>query len=135
MRTTHENIVSLKKNEVFVFGSNLSGIHGGGAARIAMDKFGAVYGYPTGLQDQSYAIPTKSKNIARTLTVDEIEPYVAEFIDFATDNSELHFLVTEIGCGLAGHVPEDIAPLFIKAIHLNNISLPKRFWDVINSII
>lgn len=132
MRTTSEKITELKPNETFVFGSNLSGIHGGGAARLAHEKFGAIYGNGIGLQGQSYAIPTKSEGIKRSLTVSEIQPYVNLFIGYAMQNPDMLFLVTEIGCGLAGNSAEDIAPLFKYAVMVPNIHLPEKFWKVLN---
>ncbi len=124
-RITPSWIDSLKENEIFVFGSNLAGMHGGGAARIARLHFGAVMGKGVGLQGQSYAIPTMQGG------VETIRPYVEEFLDFANHHSELHFLVTPIGCGIAGFETEDIAPLFEKAKEMKNISLPESFWEVI----
>ena len=118
-RFTPDFITELKENEVFVFGSNLSGFHGGGAARIAADKFGAVWGQGVGLQGQSYAIPTMQGG------VDTIKPYVDDFISFAKDHPELTFLVTKIGCGIAGFTEEEIAPLFRAAHSLDNVVLPK----------
>lgn len=131
-RVTPDNITELKEKEVFVFGSNLSGIHGGGAARTAINKFGAIWGQAQGQQGQSYAIPTKSEFITRTLEISEIRFYVDNFIDFAEGNPKLTFMVTEIGCGLAGLKPKQIAPLFIGTIEINNVYLPKRFWDELN---
>lgn len=130
-RTTPEYITDVKKNQVFVFGSNESGIHGGGAARLAFDKFGAIWGQLEGLQGNSYAIPSKSKGITRTLTLEEIKPYVDRFVDFAKDNPGLTFFVTEIGCGLAGLTPRQVAPLFENCKELPNVCLPKRFWEVL----
>ena len=124
-RITPSWIDSLKENEIFVFGSNLAGMHGGGAARIARLHFGAVMGKGVGLQGQSYAIPTMQGG------VETIRPYVDEFIIFAHQHPELHFLVTPIGCGIAGFEAEDIAPLFKKAKEMKNISLPESFWEVI----
>ena len=124
-RITPRWIDSLKENEIFVFGSNLAGMHGGGAARIARLHFGAVMGKGVGLQGQSYAIPTMQGG------VETIRPYVDDFIDFANHHPELHFLVTPIGCGIAGFEAEDIAPLFEKAKEMKNISLPESFWEVI----
>ena len=124
-RITPSWIDSLKENEIFVFGSNLAGMHGGGAARIARLHFGAVMGKGVGLQGQSYAIPTMQGG------VETIRPYVEEFIIFAHQHPELHFLVTPIGCGIAGFEAEDIAPLFEKAKEMKNISLPESFWEVI----
>ena len=97
-RITPDNITSLQPHEVFVFGSNLSGIHGAGAAKIAVDKFGARWGQPVGIQGKTYAIPTKSEGITRTLTLKEIEPYVNEFIMYAVYHVGNTFLTTEIGC-------------------------------------
>lgn len=132
MKITNPNIQSLKQNQIFVFGSNLSGLHGGGAAWLAKEKFGAIWGQGVGLQGQCYGIPTKSKNIERTLTIEEIKPYVDVFIDFALKNQHQEFLVTEIGCGLAGHKIEDIAPLFKETLLMNNISLPEKFIIYLN---
>ena len=121
-RYTPDFIRSLAPNEIFVFGSNLAGMHGGGAARIAMDKFGAVWGQGVGLQGQSYAIPTMQGG------VETIKPYVDEFIEFAKQHPEYKFLVTRIGCGIAGFTDEEIAPLFKEAQKLENIWLPRSFW-------
>ena len=114
-------ISELKPNEIFVFGSNLSGAHGGGAARLAYNRFGAIWGQGVGLQGQSYGIPTMQGG------VETIKPYVDEFIDFAVQHPEMKFLVTLIGCGIAGFTPEEIAPLFKEAIEIENIILPKEF--------
>lgn len=124
-RITPSWIDSLKENEIFVFGSNLAGMHGGGAARIARLHFGAVMGKGVGLQGQSYAIPTMQGG------VETIRPYVYRFIAYAKRHPEKHFLVTPIGCGIAGFEAEDIAPLFEKAKEMKNISLPESFWEVI----
>lgn len=136
-RITPDNIQELKPNEIFVFGSNLSGIHGGGAAKLAHQKFGAKWEEGVGLFGQSYAIPTKSRGIARTLTLGEIRPHVDNFLSFCEMQyigNKVTFLVTEIGCGLAGYNPIDIAPMFrYAAITLDNIYLPKRFWDILNN--
>ena len=112
---TPEIISELKENEIFVFGSNLNGYHAGGAACVAMEKFGAVWGRGVGLQGQSYAIPTMQGG------VETIKPFVDEFYRFAVEHPEYKFLVTRIGCGIAGFTPEEIAPLFISAIELNNV--------------
>lgn len=117
-RTTPERITSLKPNEIFVFGSNLRGMHGGGAAYIAYRKFGAIMGQGVGLQGQSYAIPTMQGG------VETIEPYVDEFIEFAKQHQNFTFLVTRIGCGIAGFTDEEISPLFEKAHKISNIVLP-----------
>ena len=116
---TPDFITHLKPNEVFVFGSNLAGHHGGGAARIALERFGAIYGQGVGLQGQSYAIPTMQGG------VETIKPYVDEFISFAQNHPDLTFLVTRIGCGIAGFDDSEIAPLFADAHLVPNIVLPK----------
>ncbi len=119
-------ITTLRPDEVFVFGSNLAGMHGGGAARLAYERFGAVWGQGVGLQGQSYAIPTMQGG------VETIAPYVDGFVDFARRHPEKRFLVTEIGCGIAGFTPAQIAPLFARAAEVGNIWLPARFWDVLS---
>ncbi len=118
---TPERISELKKNEIFVFGSNLAGHHGGGAARLAYNRFGAVWGQGVGLQGQSYAIPTMQGG------VETIRPYVDEFIRFAEQHPQYKFLVTRIGCGIAGFRDAEIAPLFVQALKVENIILPKKF--------
>ncbi len=122
---TPDFITELKENEIFVFGSNLQGMHGGGAARLAYDKFGAIWGQGVGLQGQSYGIPTMHGG------VDAIKPYVDEFIEFAKSHPELTFLVTRIGCGIAGFRDEEIAPLFKECIEMENVCLPKSFHEYI----
>ena len=119
-------IDSLKSDEIFVFGSNLAGAHGGGAARLAYNRFGAVWGEGVGLHGQTYAIPTMQGG------VDTIKPYVDAFIRFAKEHSRLTFLVTRIGCGIAGFRDEEIAPLFTDAIDVENIILPKEFVENIS---
>ena len=117
-------IDSLKSDEIFVFGSNLAGAHGG-AARLAFERFGAVWGEGVGLHGQTYAIPTMQGG------VDTIKPYVDAFIRFAKKHSRLTFLVTRIGCGIAGFRDEEIAPLFKEAENITNIILPKEFVELI----
>ena len=126
-RISSDNITKLNPNEIFVFGSNLSGRHGKGAAKQAL-TWGAIWGQGAGLQGRTYGIPSKNASITRTLSVKEIKPFVDDFIQFAKDNQNLIFLVTEIGCGLANLTPKEIAPLFKEAIDIENIHLPKRFW-------
>ena len=120
-RTTPDRITDLKPNEIFVFGSNLQGMHGGGAAYIAYRKFGAIWGQGIGLQGHSYGIPTMQGG------VDTIRPYVDEFIQFAKQHPELIFLVTRIGCGIAGFTDSQIAPLFASAHDVANIVLPRNW--------
>jgi len=127
MRETPELVKKLNPNEIFVFGSNQSGRHGKGAARTAMG-WGAIYGQAEGLQGRTYGIPTVNASISRSLSVEEIRPYVDRFIAFAKEHPKLIFLVTEIGCGLAGKTVKEIAPLFESAVDIENIFLPARFW-------
>ena len=118
---TPKRITELKPNEIFVFGSNLAGAHGGGAARLAYNRFGAIWGQGVGLQGQSYAIPTMQGG------VETIRPYVDEFILFAKQHPELTFLVTRIGCGIAGFTDDEISPLFAEAHGVENIVLPPNW--------
>ena len=118
---TPEMISELKDDEIFVFGSNLRGMHMGGAAYAAWKKFGAVMGCGTGRQGSSYAIPTMQGG------VETIKPYVDEFILYAKAHPDLFFYVTRIGCGIAGFQDVEIAPLFAEAIDMENICLPKSF--------
>ncbi|HJD92774.1 A1S_2505 family phage non-structural protein [Bacteroides coprosuis] len=125
-RVTPKYINELEECEVFVFGSNLPGLHVGGAANVAHNKWGAVWGQGVGLQGQTYAIPTMQGDI------ETVEPYVNDFIEFAKKHQELIFLVTPIGCGIAGFTPKEIAPLFREATSLENVYLPRSFWDILN---
>ncbi len=119
-------INELKENQIFVFGSNLAGIHGGGAAFDALSKFGAIYGQGVGLQGRSYGIPTKDDNI-ETLPLGIIEKHIVDFIDFAKTRPDLEFLVTQVGCGLAGYSIEEISSIFKKYDLSKNIILPVEF--------
>lgn len=125
LRYTPENITSLDRDEIFVFGSNLQGLHHGGAARVAHERFGAIMGQGVGLQGQSYAIPTMQGG------VETIKPYVDDFIELAREWDQTTFLVTRIGCGIAGFTDEQIAPLFAEALKLYNVVLPKSFVEII----
>lgn len=122
---TPQFIHQLEPDEIFVFGSNLAGMHGGGAARFAYEKFGAVWGKGVGLHGQTYAIPTMQGGI------ETIQPYVDEFIIFAKSHPQYTFLVTPIGCGIAGFTEKEIAPLFKAALSIENIVLPESFVKVI----
>ena len=125
MEYTPENINSLKPDEIFVFGSNLAGMHCGGAARIAVEKFGAKMGQGVGIQGRSYAIPTMQGG------VETIKPYVDDFIELASEWDQNTFYVTRIGCGIAGFTDEEIAPLFADALKLYNVILPESFVKII----
>ena len=126
MRYTPDFITHLNNGEIFVFGSNLKGLHGGGAARLAYERFGAIWGQGVGLQGSCYGIPTMHGG------VDTIKPYVDEFIEFAQNHKEYTFLVTKIGCGIAGFKEEEIAPLFADAVSVDNIILPESFVMFLN---
>lgn len=126
MRYTPDFITHLNNGEIFVFGSNLKGLHGGGAARLAYERFGAIWGQGVGLQGSCYGIPTMHGG------VDAIKPYVDEFIEFAQNHTEYTFLVTKIGCGIAGFKEEEIAPLFSDAVSVDNIILPESFVMYLN---
>lgn len=122
---TPDFITELNDGEIFVFGSNLAGQHGGGAARLAYERFDAEWSVGVGLTGKCYAIPTMHGG------VDAIAPYVDEFIEFARQNSDMKFYVTRIGCGIAGFRDEDIAPLFRNALTVSNIVLPKSFYNIL----
>lgn len=113
-----------QNKEIFVFGSNLSGIHGAGAAKYARLHHGAVMGQGIGLQGSSYALPTKGVNIS-FMPLTDIGRHVAAFISFAKIRPDLTFRVTRVGCGLAGFKDTEIAPLFRAALELPNVRLPK----------
>jgi hypothetical protein len=104
-------VKSLTTHQVFVFGSNLAGIHGAGAARFAYDKFGAAYGCGMGFTGRCYAIATKDLNI-ETLSLHLIELQVMLFKKLAFENCQYNYIVTKIGCGLAGYTDAEIAPMF-----------------------
>ena len=124
---TSEFITELKPNEIFVFGSNIGGFHGGGAARVAHKRFGAEWGVGEGITGQCYALPTMEGG------VDYIAGKVNAFIVCAKQHPELKFLVTKVACGIAGFRIEEIAPLFADAISMENVILPKAFVEVIEN--
>lgn len=127
MKFTPERLTALKENEVFVFGSNLAGRHGRGAALLAVKCFGAKYGQGIGLMGQSYGIATKDKHL-KVLPLEEIQKQVIEFLAFTESHHELTFLVTQIGCGLAGYKPKQIAPMFDSVPP--NVLLPEIFASI-----
>lgn len=121
IRYTPDKITYLNDNDVFVFGSNLGGMHGGGAARTAYENFGAVWGEGVGHFGKTYAIPTMQGG------VETIKPYVDQFIAYAAEHPELTFYVTRIGCGIAGFRDDEIAPLFKDCKNMDNVVLPRSF--------
>ena len=123
-RVTPPIVRHLEENEIFVFGSNANGYHGGGAAAVAMHNFGAVWGQGEGLQGKSYAIPTMEG-------LEKLKEAVDRFTVFADQHQELRFLVTMIGCGSAGYSPREIAPLFKGCIYLENVALHSGFWKAL----
>lgn len=127
LKYTPENITELEPDDIFVFGSNLEGMHLGGAARTAVEKFGAIMGQGVGIQGQSYAIPTMQGG------VDTIKPYVDQFIDLAREWDQNTFYITRIGCGIAGFRDEEIAPLFRDALSLYNVRLPRSWVEILQN--
>lgn len=122
MSSTPDNITELKPNEIFVFGSNLDGFHDGGAARVALEKFGAIYGSGDGMQGQTYAIPTLSRQM-KPLSIRYMQTYTRKFIETAKEHPKLTFYLTKIGCGIAGFSEDEIKPLFTDTP--KNIVKPK----------
>ena len=110
---------------IFVFGSNLAGRHGKGAAKTALRRYGAIYGQGVGRQGNAYAIPTKDDQL-NILSLARIAVYVADFLTYAREHPTLTFQVTKIGCGLAGYTEDQIAPLFKRAP--SNCTLPEG-WE------
>ena len=125
---TPENISKLKQNEVFVFGSNKAGNHVGGAARVAVEKFGAIMGHGEGLQGQSYAIPTLDEQMDKVST-EELTRSVRRFADYTRHNTDKVFYVTKIGCGIAGFSVEEIVEVFKSVSFGDNVVLPQEFGE------
>jgi len=124
-RIASDRIAELGENEIFVFGSNIQGAHGGGAAWYAHQKFGAEWGVGEGLTGRTYALPTMEGDAS-------MKKAVEHFIACAKAHPELIFLVTAVGCGIAGYTPEEVAPLFREAVSLENVYLPRVFWKVLS---
>ena len=123
-RVASDRIASLGENEIFVFGSNIQGSHGGGAAWYAHKNFGAEWGVGEGLTGRTYALPTMEGPTSLKHAVDN-------FVACAKQHPELTFLVTAVGCGIAGYRPNEVAPLFREATSLENVFLPQVFWEVL----
>ncbi len=121
-RIASDRISNLEDNEIFVFGSNIQGAHGGGAAWFAHKQFGAEWGVGEGLTGRTYALPTMEGEAS-------LKRAVKNFIACAKEHPELTFLVTAVGCGIAGYTPNEVAPLFKEATSLENVFLPQVFWD------
>ena len=127
-RITPDYVTSLRENEIFVFGCRRSGRHWEGAAAFALEIFGAVFGQGDGIQGKSYAIATAGVGLV------DIKVAVERFAQYAKEHPEQNFLVTRIGCGLGGWRVPQIAPMFREASLLNNVWLPKEFWDELDFI-
>lgn len=132
-RTTPSNVTKLEPDQIFVFGSNLAGIHGAGAAFYARHNFGACPGEGVGLTGDCYAFPTKDRNI-QTLPIDKIAYRTNGLEKAVTRNPDKTFLITAVGCGLAGYTVNDIAPLFRKLSTYQNVWLPAEFWEVLGRL-
>ena len=130
IRYTPDYIDSLLPGQVFVFGSNTLGYHTGGASATARKKFGAIWGQAEGLQGQSYAIPVDyGKNVRKD---EDVKAAVERFVDFAKEHTDFVFLVTRVGCGIAGYKDEEMACFFKEALTLKNVHLPRSFVDLLN---
>lgn len=119
-------ITKLKDNQIFVFGSNARGFHAGGAARQAVESFGAIMGQAEGLQGQSYGIVTLDRDM-RKVSLSYIEKQLKELNAFAWQNPDKEFFVTAIGCGIAGFKVEDIASVCLNIEWVDNVVLPEEF--------
>ena len=130
MGYTPDYIDTLLPNQVFVFGSNALGYHTGGASGMARKRFGAIWGQPEGIQGQSYAIPV---DFGKGNVAPDIQPYVDRFISYAKSHPENHFLVTRVGCGIAGYTDQEMAGHFREALSMNNVSLPRSFVNALQN--
>ncbi len=124
-RVASDRIANLDDNEIFVFGSNIQGMHGGGAAWYANRNFGAEWGVGEGLTGRTYALPTMEGEAS-------MQKAIENFTECARRHPELTFLVTAVGCGIAGYTPQEVAPYFSEASKLENVWLPQVFWDIIS---
>ena len=133
-KLTSEEITKLAPHEIFVFGSNLQGQHVGGAAKIAYEKFGAEWGMEEGETGKTYAIPTVDFTTESQMELEDIKMFVHRFIEHVKVNANKKYIVTAIGCGIAGFKPSEIAPMFSECLFIGNVSLPKTFWDNIKNV-
>lgn len=127
MRFTPENITELKNNEIFVFGSNLAGRHGAGAAKIAREKFRAVYGVGKGLTGRCYAFPTKDRQI-NPLPLESIRQEFIDLFACCENFPKYTFLLTKVGCGLAGYSIKEISGCYEGLDIPVNLVVPEEFW-------
>lgn len=126
---TPENIQELKENQIFVFGSNMNGNHAGGAARLAVEKFGAIMGKAEGIQGRSYAIPTLDKDMQK-VTEEDLVVFLGNFGNYANEHPEKEFLLTAIGTGIAGFDSNYMAYMVLRANLPGNVTLPKEFVKI-----
>lgn len=131
MEVTHF-VKELKPNEIFIFGANEAGEHLGGAAKTAL-QWGAEWGVGEGLAGQTYALPTVNATVSHALSLKEIQKYVDNLYICIKDHPELFFILTEVGCNIAGFVPEQIAPLFRNFMNFTNMSMPPSFIKILNA--
>ena len=124
-RIASDRIATLGEKEIFVFGSNIHGAHGGGAAWYAYKNFGTEWGVGEGLTGRTYALPTMEGEASMAHAVER-------FISCAKEHPELTFLVTAVGCGIAGYTPQQVAPLFKEALSLENVYLPQVFMQILD---
>jgi len=120
-RIAPEFIDSLGDKDIFVFGSNIHGIHNGGAAKFALEHFGAIMKQTEGIQGQSYAIPTDGNSF------DELKEAVGRFTDYVVMHPQNKFILTAVGCGAACYSVDQIAPLFKQAYSFGNVYVPNDF--------
>ena len=128
-RFTPDNIQELKKNQIFVFGSNMNGNHAGGAARLAVEKFGAIMGQAEGIQGQSYAIPTLDEDMEK-VTEEDLINYLGNLRHFANEHPEKEFLLTAIGTGIAGFDTNYMAYMVLRANLPGNVTIPEEFSKI-----
>lgn len=122
----HRDMTAPARDEMFVFGSNLRGAHGAGAAFIARRDYGAALGQGIGVTGSCYAIPTKDENI-RSMDLFRINEHVCDFVTYVQNHPNLKFFITKVGCGLAGFKSEEIAPMFHQIAENENCSFPEEW--------
>ena len=127
MKYTPDRIDSLESNQVYVFTSNLIGYHSGETSLIALHRFGAIWGQAEGPQGQCYAIPVDIRGEAIDNVSNYLKRHIRKFLEYAKEHQEKEFLVTKIGCGIAGFDEDFIALFFSDALQIRNICLPKSF--------